>query len=204
MVSNMPNHEDQITRSEYHEETDKPSFWSEVLSTLMYIVVFTGIFLVIQHFLFVVVSVDGESMYPTLEHNDRLVLNKVADIDRFDIVVFPAPDDPETEYIKRVIGVPGDEIEYREDELYLNGEHIEENYLDYFEDETHFSSYITGNFSLESLYGTETVPEGQYFVLGDNRLNSRDSRSFGFIDEEDVIGETSLQLWPLSEFGSVE
>lgn len=166
--------------------------------------VITGIFLLIQHFLFVMVSVDGQSMYPTLQHNDRLILNKVSSIERFDIVVFPAPDEPEKQYIKRVIGEPGDKIEYREDILYLNGEQVDEPYLDHIEVDEYFSSYITGNFSLQSLYGTETVPEGQYFVLGDNRLNSRDSRSFGFVNEEDITGETQVQVWPFQEFGFID
>lgn len=180
------------------------SWFSEIVSTLLYILIFTGIFLLIQQFLFVVVSVDGQSMYPTLENNDRLVLNKVRSIDRFDIVVFPAPDDPDHQYIKRVIGVPGDKIEYIEDDLYLNGEQVEEPYLDHFDGEANFASYITGNFSLESLFGVETVPEGQYFVLGDNRLNSRDSRTFGFVDADNITGETRLQIWPLSDFGYVD
>lgn len=195
---------DPLSRSERQQENNETSILREIGSTLVYILVITGIFLFIQHFFFVLVSVDGQSMYPTLEHNDRLVLNKVSDIERFDIVVFPAPDDPEKQYIKRVIGVPGDKVEYREDVLYLNGEQVDEPYLEYYEEDEVFSTYVTGNFDLESLVGTPTVPEGHYFVLGDNRLNSRDSRSFGFIDEETITGETSLQVWPLSEFGFID
>lgn len=206
LVNNNSNNHINETRNEQDNQPEQSSFLSEVMSTILYIVVISGIFMLIQYFLFALVSVDGQSMAPTLEHNDRLVLNKVSSIDRFDIVVFPAPDDPEKKYIKRVIGVPGDEIEYREDVLYLNGEQIDEPYLDHFEyeQEEYFSSYITGNFSLQSLFGTETVPEGHYFVLGDNRLNSRDSRSFGFIDGELIDGETQIQLWPLDEIGMID
>lgn len=202
-MNNTSNHHVDCTRNQQYKEPKQSSFFSELISTIIYIVVITGIFMLIQHFLFALVSVDGQSMAPTLEHNDRLVLNKVSSIDRFDIVVFPAPDDPEKKYIKRVIGIPGDEIEYREDVLYLNGEQVDEPYLDHFQQEEYFSSYITGNFSLQSLYGTQTVPDGQYFVLGDNRLNSRDSRSFGFIDGELIDGETQIQLWPLDEIGMI-
>ena len=201
---NNPSKRHICTKRQQDKEPKQSSFFSELISTIIYIVVITGIFMLIQHFLFALVSVDGQSMAPTLEHNDRLVLNKVSSIDRFDIVVFPAPDDPEKKYIKRVIGVPGDEIEYREDVLYLNGHQVDEPYLDHYHQEEYFSSYITGNFSLQSLYGTQTVPEGQYFVLGDNRLNSRDSRSFGFIDGELIDGETQIQLWPLDEIGMID
>lgn len=203
-MNNDSSHTDPVSRSDRHPEEKQPSFFREVLSTIMYILVITGVFLLIQQFAFVLVSVDGQSMYPTLEHNDRLVLNKLSSIDRFDIVVFPPPDEPDKQYIKRVIGVPGDEVEYREDVLYLNGEQVDEPYLEHYEEGEHFSTYVTGNFSLETLLGTQTVPEGQYFVLGDNRLNSRDSRSFGFVDEEAITGETRLQIWPLDEFGYVE
>lgn len=198
------NSRDSLTRSDYQQENKGTSILREIASTLVYILVITGIFLLIQHFFFVLVSVDGQSMYPTLEHNDRLVLNKVSDIERFDIVVFPAPDEPDKQYIKRVIGVPGDEVEYREDVLYLNGKQVDEPYLEHYQEGEFFSTYVTGNFDLESLVGTPTVPKGHYFVLGDNRLNSRDSRSFGFIDEETITGETSFQVWPLSEFGFIE
>ncbi len=203
-MNNPSNRQIDCTKRQQDKEPKQSSFVSELISTIIYIVVITGIFMLIQHFLFALVSVDGQSMAPTLEHNDRLVLNKVSSIDRFDIVVFPAPDDPEKKYIKRVIGVPGDEIEYREDVLYLNGHQVDEPYLDHYHKEEYFSSYITGNFSLQSLYGTETVPEGQYFVLGDNRLNSRDSRSFGFIDGELIDGETQIQLWPFDEIGMID
>lgn len=203
-MNNNTEHRTPPSRRKQQSEAKESSFFREFLSTVLYVIVITGIFLLIQHFLFVMVSVDGQSMYPTLQHNDRLVLNKVSSIERFDIVVFPAPDEPEKQYIKRVIGEPGDKIEYREDVLYLNDEQVDEPYLDHIEVGEYFSSYITGNFSLESLYGTETVPEGQYFVLGDNRLNSRDSRSFGFVDAEDITGETQLQVWPIQEFGLIE
>lgn len=192
-----------VTPEDMEYEEKSTNFWKETASTLIYIVVITGIFFLIQYFLFIPVTVEGDSMEPTLQHSDRLILNKVSSIDRFDIVVFPAPDEPDTRYIKRVIGVPGDEIEYRQDQLYINGELFEEPYLeDYQPDET-FNSYITGNFNLESLYGVNEVPPNSYFVLGDNRLNSRDSRSFGFVSEETLTGEARFRFWPFDKFGSV-
>lgn len=175
----------------------------EFLSTLLYIVVAFVIFLLVRHFLFAAVSVEGDSMVPTLHDNDRLILNKVADIDRFDVVVFNAPDEPEKQYIKRVIGVPGDTIEVRDDVLFVNGEEIPEEYLasDYFTlDE---SEKFTNDFNLPILTGVEKVPEGHYFLMGDNRINSKDSRVFGFVKESEIVGTTDLRIWPLSGLGDM-
>lgn len=190
--------------STHNNEEPKKSFGREILSTFIYIVFLTGIFLIIQQFFFVPVTVEGNSMEPTLEHQDRLVLNKVRDIERFDIVVFPAPNEPDKQYIKRVIGVPGDQIEFREDDLYINDEYVDETYLEGLQTDTSPNSYVTGDFTLEELTGTTTVPENSYFVLGDNRLNSRDSRSFGFVSADTITGETKFQFWPFEDFGFVE
>lgn len=185
--------------------SEKQGSWKrELIETVLYVAVFVGLFLLVQHFLFVIVGVEGDSMEPTLSDGDKLVLNKVSDIERFDIVVFPAPDNPDNQYIKRVIGLPGDKIRYENDQLYINDQAIEEPYLDPIYQNLDDFALITGHFTLESLYGVQEVPPSSYFVLGDNRLNSRDSRSFGFVSEDSIVGETQLQLWPLSELGMVE
>nr|WP_041556840.1 signal peptidase I [Carnobacterium sp. 17-4] len=179
---------------------------SEFLSTLLYCVVALIIFLLIRHFLFAPVSVDGESMAPTLEDQDRLILNKIDKIDRFDVIVFPAPDEPDKQYIKRVIGLPGDTIQYQDDVLYVNGEPVEEEYLeDSIENMTPGDNF-TEDFLLAAKTGEETVPEGTYFVMGDNRQNSKDSRfsEVGFIDASTVSGTTNLRIWPLKEFGAID
>lgn len=191
------------TNKNDNNNQNEGSFFRELLSIVKYILVLSVIFFVIHRFFFAPVMVDGDSMEPTLSDGDYLLLNKFSDIERSDIVVFPPPDEEDTQYIKRVVGMPGDTIEYRDDVLYLNGEPTEQEYLemDPSEEEEYFS---TGDFSLLTLLGEEEVPEGQYFVLGDNRLNSRDSRSFGFVDEEAVLGKVSFRYWPLEEFGFVE
>lgn len=184
-------------------ENEPSSKWKEFISTILYIVVALVIFLLVRHFLFAAVSVEGDSMVPTLHDNDRLILNKVAAIDRFDIVVFNAPDDPGKQYIKRVIGLPGDTVEVRDDVLFVNGEEVPEEYLqtDYFTlDE---SDNFTNDFNLAILTGIEKVPEGHYFLLGDNRINSKDSRFFGFVEESAIIGTTDLRIWPLSDLGDM-
>lgn len=175
----------------------------EFISTVLYVVVALAIFLLVRHFLFAPVSVEGDSMVPTLHDNDRLILNKVADIDRFDIVVFDAPDEPGKQYIKRVIGVPGDMVEMRDDRLYVNGEEVPEEYLnsEYFTiDET---DQFTEDFNLAILTGQDVVPEGHYFLMGDNRINSKDSRYFGFVKDSHITGTTDLRIWPLKDFGDV-
>ncbi|WP_161879058.1 signal peptidase I [Alkalibacterium sp. MB6] len=183
---------------------EKKPFINELLSTFLYIIVITGLFVAIRTFLFAPVSVEGDSMNPTLVRKDRLVLNKVSSTDRFDIIVFPSPEDPSVQFIKRVIGVAGDTIEYRDQILYVNGKAIDEPYVDLSGESDGLIDIYNGDFSLESLRGVETVPEGSYFVLGDNRVNSKDSRSFGFIDEETVTGSTRLRIWPLDRFGFVD
>lgn len=196
-------------RRNRHDDRKKKSagkrgFAQELLSTFIYIIVITGVFVAIRTFLFAPVSVEGDSMSPTLEHQDRLLLNKVSEVERFDIVVFPAPEDPAKQYIKRVIGMPGDGIAYRDQVLYINGEAVEESYIDLSQETEDALDFYNGDFSLPSLAGVDFVPEGMYFVLGDNRTNSRDSRSFGFVESESVIGETSLRIWPISRIGTLD
>lgn len=185
------------------KQSKKKTFGQELLSTFLTVIIFTGILLLIQRYLIAPVDVEGNSMEPTLSDSDRLILTKIGDIERFDVVVFPAPDDPEKQYIKRVIGLPGDEISYRENTLFINGQEVNEPYIELPDEETDANQLLAGNFSLETLYGHEEVPEGEYFLLGDNRINSRDSRTFGFVEGEDIVGKTSLRIWPWSERGFI-
>ncbi|SFJ84051.1 signal peptidase I [Marinilactibacillus piezotolerans] len=186
----------------------KRTFLQELVSTVLYIVILTGVFYLVQMFLYAPVSVEGESMAPTLEDGDKLLLNKFSDYERFDIIVFPAPDDPEKQYIKRIIGLPGDEIRYSDETLYINDEEVDEPYLDGIEIDSSDSKDVIGGtineFSLESLQGVETVPENQYFVMGDNRGNSRDSRYFGFVSGDTITGKTTYRFFPFNHFGSID
>jgi signal peptidase I len=159
----------------------------------------------IRYFLFAPIVVDGLSMMPTLHDQNRMIVNKlsynIGEPERFDIVVFHAPE--QKDYIKRVIGLPGEHIEYKNDTLYINGEPIEENYLKGAKGEI-IDAPLTFDFELEELWGVKTVPEGHLFVMGDNRRFSKDSRSIGFVSMEEVIGKTSVVYWPASEFRFVE
>ncbi|MFB7160436.1 signal peptidase I [Lysinibacillus sp. NPDC056232] len=156
---------------------------------------------VIKQFLFTPVLVKGASMMPTLEDHDRVIINKIGpkfkSIDRFDVVVIKMNE--ETNYIKRIVGLPGDKIEYKDDQLYINGEKFSEPYLEQFKKELKDTGSLTYDFTLDQNLGETTVPEGQYFVLGDNRRVSNDSRNpeVGFIPKERIMGTTSIICWPV-------
>lgn len=155
---------------------------------------------VIKQFLFTPVLVKCASMMPTFEDQDRVIVNKIgpklSSFDRFDVIV--AEVDNEENYIKRIIGLPGDNIEYKEDQLYINGEQFDEPYLNQYKNELTDTGTLTEDFTLAQYLGETTVPEGHYFVLGDNRRVSLDSRniSVGFIPEEKIIGTTNVIYWP--------
>ncbi|MDE1548453.1 signal peptidase I [Jeotgalibaca caeni] len=178
----------------------------EIINILISVGVAYVLFVLIRTFLFFPFQVSGDSMVPTMLDGDRLILNRLGTVDRFDVVVFPAPD-PEgegEEYVKRVIGVPGDEIVYQEDQLYIDGEQVEEKYLQPLKES--LDRQLTNDFTLWDIPGSESnkVPEDMYLVLGDNREVSKDSRSFGFVPATEIEGTTSLRIWPLNRIGFLE
>lgn len=194
-------------RSSRYAAKEKKSIGREILSTVLYIAVIWSILWLVKEYLYAPVSVDGNSMEETLSDGDYLLLNRFSEIERFDVIIFPsvdsnpsATDDEEKLYVKRVIGIPGDSIEFQGDTLILNGEEVKEEYLD------NGFDYNFASFSLETLFGVEEVPENKFFVLGDNRTvgGSLDSREFGFVDQESVLGKVSLRYWPLKDFGRID
>lgn len=158
------------------------------------------IFVFIRAFFFSNYIVEGESMMPTLQDGNLLMVNKigyqVGELQRFDVIVFHANE--EEDYVKRVIGLPGDKLEYKNDVLYINGDPVEEPYLVPYKQKV-VGGNLTGDFSLKELTGAEKVPKGFIFVIGDNRLGSWDSRHFGFVSIEQVVGKVNLRYWPLEE-----
>lgn len=126
-------------------------------------------------------------MVPTLKDNQILLLNKLDyklnKIERYDVVVIEV----ETgEIIKRVIGLPGENIEYRNNTLYVNGHEEKSDY-----------NFDTEDFTLTSICNCDKIPQDKYLVLGDNRTVSSDSRIIGLIDIEDILGSTKISLWPI-------
>jgi signal peptidase I len=166
--------------------------------------IFIGLLVVffIRFFFVTNYVVEGESMMPTFQDGNMLIVNKlnnqIEELKRFDIIVFRA--NKNEDYIKRVIGLPGDTIEYKNDVLYINNKPVTEPYLKLYKSKL-IDGKLTGDFTLEELTGQKTVPKGHIFVLGDNRLSSLDSRHFGFVKVEQVVGKVNLRYWPMNEFG---
>ncbi|MFD3445480.1 signal peptidase I [Microbacteriaceae bacterium 4G12] len=148
---------------------------------------------IIRNFLFAPILVDGISMMPTLQDRDRMIVNKVgykiSEPKRFDIVVFKATEDKD--YIKRVIGLPGDHVQYKNDVLYINGKPYQEPYLDKYKKQLE-EGPLTYDFE-------QTVPKGHLLVLGDNRRFSKDSRSIGPVAEDVIIGKANIVYWPFKD-----
>ena len=148
----------------------------------------------IRTFVATPVRVNGDSMYPTLKDGEILVLNKLdTNYKHDDVVVALALN---TKIIKRVIGLPGENVEYKDCKLYINGEEVK----DYVEE------CITEDFTLEDLYGYVTIPENYYFVMGDNRKASTDSRDYrvGLIKKDKILGKAVFRITPFKRMGSIK
>ncbi|MFC4322306.1 signal peptidase I [Litchfieldia salsa] len=166
------------------------------------LIIILGIFTVVflQSCAFTKYEVEGESMMPTLQDGNLLIVNKLGvrfgDVERFDIIVFQGNTD---DYVKRIIGLPGDELEYKDDTLYINGKDINEPFLNSYKLKL-VGGNLTGDFTLEEVTGETIVPEESYFVLGDNRLGSWDSRHFGLIKKNQIVGKVDIRYWPAGDW----
>lgn len=165
----------------------------ETLTTALAIFVFLYIF-VGQH-----QQVQGRSMYPGLNDGDSLLVSKISYRlsipKRGDIVVFKAPADPGEEYIKRIIGATGDKLEIQNNKIYINGA---------LESGTFIPQNIStrpGRFLAEDRI--LSIPEGYYFVMGDNRPASSDSRDWGLVPRKNIIGKAVFRFWPPTQFGKL-
>jgi signal peptidase I len=132
---------------------------------------------------------------PTLSRLERALL-PVADVRRTDIIVFKYPEEPDRDFIKRVIGLPGETVEVREKKVYINGQALDEPYAHFLQPVTTPSEFreVT-SFDVRDRYGPVTVPANQYFVMGDNRDNSQDSRYWGFLPREYIKGKALIIYW---------
>jgi signal peptidase I len=193
-----------------HGRTRAKTLVREIVETgLLALLVFLAVRASFQNF-----KVDGLSMYPTLEDGQYLIVNKLeyaqVDTDRLakfipfveangdkdifggpnrgDIIVLKDPADPQTDLIKRIIGMPGETMQIVDGKVYINGYYLEEPYIEQ-----------TWHDNMEAT----TIPEGTYFVMGDNRSNSKDSRNsqIGVIPRDYIIGKAMLSYWPREQFG---
>ena len=166
-----------------------------------YIFITIALIIGIRLFLVTPVVVAGPSMMPTLNDQDKIVVNKltpkVFGYDRFDVIVFQQ--DEASHYVKRIIGLPGDTVVYKNDVLYINGTEVDEPFLEEIRSSVKFGK-LTGDFNFQELYQMDVIPEGKFFVLGDNRLNSSDSREpnyIGLVDIEEITGRANFIMYPM-------
>ena len=144
-------------------------------------------------------TVSGPSMQPNFETGDRVIAVRHSSLHRGDIVVLNAPDSPGALYIKRVIGVPGDTIRFKNDQLYINGKKTKEPYLDKGKKLYSMGNLYTENFTMQSKNLGKKVPANSYFVMGDHRNVSKDSRIFGYVKRSAIVGKVKLRYWPLNK-----
>ena len=173
----------------------------ELLNTAIYLLCVLGAVWLVITFVGQRTEVEGASMVNTLHNGDNLIVDKLSyrfhDPERFDIIVFPFQFQDNTYYIKRIIGLPGETVQIMDDgSIYINGEKLEENYgMEVIKPET---------------IGRAAEPielgDDEYFVMGDNRNNSSDSRTdmVGNIKRENIIGKAWLRIWPVSDFGILQ
>jgi signal peptidase I len=185
----------------FHKSTVREYFEAIVTAVILALFVRTW---VVQAF-----KIPTGSMENNLLIGDHLLVNKfvfgpeptalertllpVRDIRRGDIVVFKYPDEPQRDFIKRVIGLPGDTIELRNKKVFVNNQPLDEPYVHFLEP-SHEAAEVT-SFDVRERYGPVQVPQGQYFVMGDNRDNSQDSRYWGFLPRHYVKGKALLIYW---------
>lgn len=166
----------------------------ELIKKIYPYIIVVIVVVLIRSFIVTPAVVDGQSMEDTLYNNNVVILNKLDyklnDIKRFDVVVLKYNGE---KLIKRVIGLPGEHVEYKDGNLYIDGFLIEDTY----------GKTGTDDFKLETL-GYLNIPGDMYFVVGDNRSNSADSRILGLIKKEDILGSVSYRIFPLTKIGRVK
>ena len=187
--------------SDFKKSTIREYFEAIVIAVILALFVRTW---VVQAF-----KIPTASMENNLLVGDHLLVNKfvfgpttnpigrtllpVRDIRRGDVVVFKYPDEPERDFIKRVIGLPGDSVELRNKKVHINGQPLDEPYVHFLEPASEGQEVTS--FDVRERYGPVTVPTGQYFVMGDNRDNSQDSRYWGFLPREYIKGRALVIYW---------
>jgi signal peptidase I len=178
----------------------KSTIFAELKSWIISLSIAVAIVFIVRTFLFAPYIVEGASMEPTLHNQEKIFVNKLTALtgfDRGEIVIIKGSED---NYVKRIIGLPGDKVEMNNDQLFVNGELIKESYLAYNREVAEqMGINLTDDFELV------TVPQNQYFVMGDNRLVSMDSRNgLGLIEEDRIVGSPEFVYFPFKEIRTVE
>jgi signal peptidase I len=178
----------------------KKSAFREYFESLIVAVILA---LFVRTFVFQAFKIPTGSMEPNLLVGDHLIVNKMtfSPVRRGDIIVFKFPKDPERDFIKRVIGLPGDKIELRRKTVYVNGEALAEPYAHFIESPRAESEPVSDDVRQD--YGPVSVPSDQYFMMGDNRDNSEDGRFWGFLPKSYVKGKAEFMYFSLGEGSSM-
>ena len=194
-MTRVPDRDLEPNRSTKEPQEEEENIWLENLKTLgLSILLAFGI----RTFIAEARYIPSKSMVPTLVTDDRLIVDKVsykfADPQRGDVIVFQPTDELKRKkfkdaFIKRIIGLPGDEIEVRGGRVYVNGKPLQEEYIAE---------------PPEYQYGPVSVPQNSYLVLGDNRNNSYDSHHWGFVPRDRIIGRAVVRFWPPKRIGGIE
>jgi signal peptidase I len=196
------------TLSEVHtnEENDStiikvskvPSFIYSIKEALLYISISLAIILGTKIFVVQHVRVEGTSMTPTLVDDQHLLIEKISyrfkDIERFDIVVFrPYYNEKNIFYVKRVIGLPGETVQIKDNTIFIDGKPLKENYSEDY--------YTDGKMAMSEM----KLGDNDYFVLGDNRNDSKDSRNvtFGLVHKDEIDGLVMIKIWPINDVGKI-
>ena len=184
---------------------------NKIIKEWLPVVIIIALIFLARMFVFSPVKVEGHSMDPTLHDKQRLVTSKISNLDRQDIITTKEPDNQNMYVVKRIIGLPGDHVQMKNNVLTINGKEYAEPYLDEFK-EKFKKDKLNEEYSYNTAFQEQaanaesftndfegTVPKNQYFVLGDNRLISKDSRIFGFVDKSLIQGKVVVRFWPLNE-----
>lgn len=173
-------------------------FFIDIIQTLL---LAAAVFLIIYVFLFRPFQVNGSSMYPNFYDREYVLTNIITlhfeDSALGDVIVFKSPTEPEKDFIKRIIGTPGDTILIKNGSVYINGKQLDESAYLKPSVRTNPGSFLKENQELKT-------PNDEYFVLGDNRSNSSDSREWGFVPKTSIIGKSFFVYWPASSLGFVK
>lgn len=173
------------------------AFFLDIIQVVVFAV---AIFLFVYLLILQPHKIKGASMMPNFPNGEFLLTDKVTyrfqEPERGDVVVFKAPTNNGEEFIKRIVGLPGETVSIKNEEIYINNEKLDESYIE--------DSVVTSPSTFLQEGEEVVVPANQYFVLGDNRTHSSDSRAFGFITKKDITGRAWLIYWPLDAAGLTE
>lgn len=175
--------------------------YSFLIDTIQTVLLAASVFIVIYIFVFRPFQVNGQSMFPTFHNEEYILTNLISlnfsELKKGDVVVFKAPNSPEKDFIKRIIGTTGDTVSVKDGDVYVNSQRLDESVYLNSEVKTYGGSFLAEG-------QTATVPEGKYFVLGDNRPYSSDSREWGFVKKNEIIGLSFWVYWPVDKMRLVK